>query len=107
MLNEVEEIKINASKVKEGGVPKIPVLMFSSNRQGTVWNEGEWQTLQENYIETIEYGELINLDSSHYVHDIEYEKIADETKAFITKLRANDYEYLIARVICGNTGVVR
>ena len=92
MLNEVEEIKTNARKVKEGGLPKIPMLMFSSNGEGTGWNEGEWRTLQENYIETIEHGELINLDSSHYVHDIEYEKIADETKTFIRKLRANDYE---------------
>lgn len=90
MLNEVKDIKANASKVKDGGVPNVSMLMFSSNGKGTGWNEGEWQAFQENYIEQIEYGELINLDCTHYVHDIEYERIADETDAFIRKLRMGD-----------------
>lgn len=86
MLNEVHEIKTNASKVKDGGVPNIPVLMFSSNGKVTGWNEDVWRALQRNYIEKVEYGELINLDCSHYVHDIKYEKIANETKEFIRSL---------------------
>ena len=86
MLKEVQEIKTSASKVKENGVPNIPILMFSSNGQGTGWNEDAWKTLQNNYIEKAEDGEIINLDCSHYVHDIEYEKIANETDAFIKKI---------------------
>ncbi len=90
MLNEMKEIKKNANKVKNGEVPKIPILLFSSNGEGTGWDVGKWRTFQEKYIELIECGALINLDSSHYIHDIEYEKIADETKDFIRKLRAID-----------------
>lgn len=85
MLNEIKEIKANASKVKEGGVPNIPMLMFSSNGEGTGWNADEWKKLQENYIENVEDGNLIYLDVPHYIHNFEYEKIADETKAFISK----------------------
>lgn len=85
MLNEIKEIKANASKVKEGGVPNIPMLMFSSNGEGTGWNADEWKKLQENYIENVEDGNLIHLDVPHYIHNFEYEKIADETKAFISK----------------------
>ena len=86
MLNEVYEIKTNASKVKEGGVPNIPVLIFSSNGEGTGWNEDVWRSHQQSYIEKVEYGDKINLDCSHYVHDIKYEKIANETKEFIRNL---------------------
>ena len=86
MLTEVQEIKTNASKVKEDGVPNIPILMFSSNGKGTGWNEDIWRTLQKNYIQNAEDGEIINLDCSHYVHDIEYKKIANETEIFIRSL---------------------
>ena len=78
MLNEVKNIKENANKVKDGGVPDLPILMFASNGQGTGWNEDEWLEIQNNYIEELEVGKVINLESSHYVHDIEYERIAQE-----------------------------
>ncbi len=86
MLNEVEEIKKSASKVKKNEVSNVPILMFSSNGQGTGWDEEVWKNFQKNYIENIEDGKIINLDCSHYVHDIEYEKIADETKKVIKSL---------------------
>ena len=87
MLNEVKEIKTNASIVEERGIPNLPILIFSSNGQGTGWDESVWRTLQKDYIEKIECGQMIDLDCSHYVHDIEYEKIANETKEFISKLK--------------------
>ncbi len=44
MINEMESIKSNAIKVKEnGGVPDIPILIFSSNGQGTGWDEEFWK----------------------------------------------------------------
>ena len=86
MLNELQEIKTSASKVKESGVPNVPILMFSSNGQGTGWDEDTWRTFHKNYIESTEGGKIINLDCSHYVHDIEYEKIANEIKIFIESL---------------------
>lgn len=35
MLNEVQETKTKASKVKEGRLPNIPILIFTPNGQGT------------------------------------------------------------------------
>lgn len=78
MLNEVEQIKANASKVKEGGIPRVPILMFSSNGQKTGWNEEEWRSIQNNYIKDVEDGKLINLDCSHYVHNIEHDRISKD-----------------------------
>lgn len=86
MLKEVQEIKTSASKVKESWIPNIPILMFSSNGEGTGWNEDAWRTCQNNYIEKAKDAEIINLDCSHYVHDIEYKKIANETEVFIRDL---------------------
>ena len=86
MINEMESIKSNAIKVKENGVPDIPILIFSSNGQGTGWDEEFWKKSQKDYIEKIEFGKLVDLDCSHYVHNIEYEKIVNETKIFIDGL---------------------
>ena len=60
--------------------------MFSSNGQGTGWDEKTWRQIQKNYIEKFEEGELINLDASHYLHNMDYERIAEETKLFIEEL---------------------
>ena len=86
MLNEVQEIKISAKKVRENGVPNIPMLMFLSNGQGTGWDESKWISFQKNYIKDIKNGEIIILDCPHYVHDIEYEKIANITEIFVESL---------------------
>ena len=61
--------------------------MFSSNGQGTGWNEETWRRIQKNYAEKIEEGEIINLDASHYIHNIEYDRIAEETRLFIEGLQ--------------------
>ena len=37
-------------------------------------------------IEKLEIGELIKLDSPHYIHDIEYERIAEEARLFVEDL---------------------
>lgn len=86
MLQEVQEIKTSAGKVKENGPPNIPILLFSSNGEGTGWNKDEWTIFQNNYIKKFESAEIIDLDCSHYLHDIEYKKIANETDIFIRSL---------------------
>lgn len=86
MLKELEEIKTNASKVREGGVVSIPILMFSSNGEGTGWDESIWKSHQENYMEKVKDGGIINLNCPHYIHDIEYDKIANEIDDFIESL---------------------
>ena len=86
MINEAKEIKNNAIKIKEGINIDIPILMFCSNGKGTGWSEEEWRKLQKDFIAHKKEGKLINLDCSHYVHNHEYKKIAEDIKVFIDNI---------------------
>ncbi|QPQ33234.1 alpha/beta hydrolase [Lysinibacillus sp. JNUCC 51] len=83
MVNEIKHIKENAEKVGAAGIPKVPILLFSSNGQGTGWNGDEWNEIQKEFIGKHKDGTLIKLDSSHYIHDIEFKRIADESEKYI------------------------
>lgn len=85
MIDEVTYIKENAKIVSEGKIPDVPVLMFCSNGSGTGWDEETWRNVQRNYADNCKNAEIIELDCSHYVHDYEYESIADEMKKFLQK----------------------
>lgn len=87
MLNEAKQIKTNAIKVGEKGVPTdIPILMFSSNGNGTGFDEVKWRNSQQDIITQFKNGEIIYLECSHYVHDIEYKRISEESEKFIESL---------------------
>lgn len=86
MINEVRQIKTNAALVAKKGTVNVPMLIFASNGQGTGWNETEWHNFLRDYINKSARGTLIELDSSHYVHDIEYKKIAEEMKSYLKKI---------------------
>lgn len=86
MLNEVDEIKNNALIVNEGKAVDVPILMFCSNGNGTGWSEEGWKNFQYDYIYENKKGQLISLECSHYVHDYEYKKIAEDKKAFIREI---------------------
>lgn len=86
MINEVQYIKENAEKVGAAGIPNVPMLLFSSNGQGTGWNEDEWNEFQRDFISKHKESNLIKLDCSHYIHDIEYKRIADESEKYIESL---------------------
>jgi pimeloyl-ACP methyl ester carboxylesterase len=83
MLDEVQQIKANADVVARGGGIHVPVLMFSSNGQGTGWNADAWRGQQYNFISSLSHGAVIELDCSHYVHDIEPERIADGIRSYL------------------------
>lgn len=85
MLNEVLEIKSNAERVGKGGIPAIPMLLFSSNGEGTGMSNEAWIQHQTIFAESADT-EVIALDASHYIHNIEYEKIADEMATFVQKI---------------------
>lgn len=85
MLNEVKEIKTSARKVVDIGIPNVPVLMFSSNGQGTGWSQDQWSEYQKEFANHTN-SKLIELDCSHYVHNIEYNSIAKEIETFIDSL---------------------
>ena len=82
MLNEVAEIKTNAALVGAGTRPAQPMLVFSSNGEGTGWDEADWRAAQKSFAKEMNAA-LVELDCSHYVHDIEYERIAAEIARFL------------------------
>lgn len=86
MVNEIKHIKENAEKVGAAGISNVPMLLFSSNGQGTGWNEDAWNEFQKDFISKYKDGTLIKLDSSHYIHDIEFKRIADESEKYIEGL---------------------
>ncbi|WP_434799545.1 alpha/beta fold hydrolase [Terrisporobacter vanillatitrophus] len=83
MIDEVTYIKGNVKVVSDGEIPNIPILMFCSNGNGTGWNEETWRKIQTKYISNCASGKMIELDCSHYIHNYEYEKIANEIRAFL------------------------
>lgn len=86
MINEVLEIKQNAMKINRSLLVYLPMLMFVSNGKGTGWDVEEWRIFQENFIQDLENKKLEYLDCPHYVHDYEYEKIAQISREFIDEL---------------------
>lgn len=87
MVNEIQAIKANARLVAVNKVPDINYLLFSSNGQGTGWSEEKWRTLQKDFSQSTPKAKLIELDCSHYVHDIEYERIAKEIKGYLDGIK--------------------
>ncbi|NLL90823.1 MAG: alpha/beta hydrolase [Ruminococcaceae bacterium] len=86
MMNEIKEIKNNAKTVSEGETVDIPVLIFSSNGEGTGFDEQSWNNLHTDFINSIPNGEMIKVDSPHYLHNHDFELIAEEMKIFISEL---------------------
>jgi len=83
MINEVKNIKANAKKVETLEIPNVPILLFSSNGQGTGWDKDTWLDFQKDFISKNKDGEFIKLDCAHYIHDFEFKRIADESEKFI------------------------
>lgn len=86
MVNEAVQIKESVKRVEENLPVDVPILLFTSNGQGTGWDESEWVGFQKRFSEDQKDSELIELNSSHYVHNIEYERIAEESIHFIDDL---------------------
>lgn len=65
------------------GTPDVPMLFFISNGDGTGWDKNKWIDTQVSYIKTKDSNKYIKLDVEHYIHNIEYDKIAEESSEFI------------------------
>lgn len=85
LINEGEMCSDNAKVVSGTGVPDIPILLFISNGAGTGFDKEAWRCMAIDYISQAEKGLYIALDCSHYVHNFEYEKIADEIRMFLSE----------------------
>lgn len=87
MLNETKSIKDNAKKLEGIDTTNVPMLFFVSNGDGTSYEKEQWRTFIINYINSKQNGEYKILECSHYVHNIEYRKIYDESIKFINNLQ--------------------
>ena len=82
MVDEIKEVKANAKKVMESGIPnKIPMYFFISN--GKEVSVDNWGSLLSTYCNNLDNGKFMFLQCGHYVHNFESEVIAEETKKFI------------------------
>ena len=87
MLNETKSIKDNAKKLESIDTTNVPMLFFISNGDGTGYKKEEWRSFIIDYINSKQNGEYKILECSHYVHNIEYQKIYDESIKFINNLQ--------------------
>lgn len=85
MINEVKAIKKNAKKLVSPSNVTVPILLFGSNGEGTGFEADYWCSSQQDFIRQVQNGTFIQLDCSHYVHDIDYEKIVVIMKNYIDK----------------------
>lgn len=86
MLNEIKMIKENAKKLESIDNTNVLMLFFVSNGEGTGYAKEEWRKFIIDYINNKQNGEYKILECSHYVHNIEYQKIYNESIKFIEKL---------------------
>ena len=86
MLNETKMIKENAKKLGSIDNTNVPMLFFASNGEGTGYAKEEWRKFIIDYINNKQNGEYKILECSHYIHNIEYQKIYNESIKFIEKL---------------------
>jgi len=73
-IDEGKSIKANADIVKNGKIPDIPYLMFTSNGKET---GRDWIACENNFAKSVNAG-LVSLDCSHYIFQYQPEKIAEK-----------------------------
>ena len=87
MLNETKSIKQNAKKLEKIDTTNVPMLFFASNGEGTGYKKENWRKFIIDYIDSKLNGEYKILDCSHYGHNIEYQRIYEESLNFINKIQ--------------------
>ena len=87
MLNETKSKKENAKKLEKIDTTDVPMLFFASNGDGTGYSKEEWRKFIIDYIDSKQNGNYKILDCSHYVHNIEYQTIYEESLNFINKIQ--------------------
>ena len=85
MINETAAVKGNAKTVEAAGVPHLPMLLFISDGSGgTGFDKETWRSIPKEYLLQADESSYIELDCPHYIHDHEYEKIAEKMTEFIS-----------------------
>lgn len=84
MIAETRTVRENALKAEEGAIPRIPMLLFASNGQGTGMDQAQWLSFQQDFVREAADARLIELDCPHYVHNHEYKLISEEIRVFLS-----------------------
>lgn len=86
MLEEVRQVKKNATKIEKGTIPtETPICFFISDGEEVGINK--WQEMLTNYTNKFSNGNYQYLNSGHYVHAWEPALIAKEMETFLTDLK--------------------
>jgi len=80
VLAESDAVESNAQTVQKGGMPNIPMLMFSSNGTGL---GDKWVQCERNFANQSSKIRLIQLDCSHMIQYFKSEYVAKETRLYL------------------------
>ena len=70
-------------EINAADLPSTPTLQFISTYNS---NYEYWKSTHQELVDASTFGQLIELDCGHYLHQFESERIAEETKTFIDEL---------------------
>jgi pimeloyl-ACP methyl ester carboxylesterase len=82
VYEECKDVYENADQVRQGAIPNIPMLMFSSNGEGTGLGDS-WVTYQRNFMKQSDKIQLVELNCGHFIHYYKSEFIASKAKEFL------------------------
>lgn len=91
MINEIKSIQANAEKVSAGVKVNHPMLLLSSNGEETGFVAEEWVKIQEDFTNESAARKLIALDAAHYIHAIDYQRVAEEIQLFIEQMNGGPH----------------
>lgn len=86
IVSEFQDVPNIGAMVSSAPLPTQPCIHFIAQRDpGITCVERWWRTHQE-YVGASVDGKLVQLNCGHYVHDFEYEKIAEEIRDLAKRL---------------------
>ncbi|MER2089433.1 MAG: alpha/beta hydrolase [Sporosarcina sp.] len=84
MLGEMKQVRSNAEKVAQEGIPiEVPMYFFISD--GNEIGIPNWREILSAYIGSLDRGQFLYLDVGHYVHAWEPGLIAQEIDSFLRR----------------------
>lgn len=85
MINELEHLGSNFKNGEKLTYPSdLPMLLFvQANNKENSW----WLPLHEEQAKQSQYGKVIPMEGSHYLHHTKYKEIAQEFKAYMKEIR--------------------
>ena len=86
MTKDIIAVKANEKKMEDVDENENHLLFFVSNGEGTGFEEKDWHKFLTDYVSGKENATCVMLDCSHCVHDIEYQRIYEESLKFIQEL---------------------